>query len=280
MNLPPYFQVPAENLGRDCGVAVRIVADAAALARRTAQDVLAAVEGARGAGRAPTLIVPVGPVDQYPVLVELIRESHVSLADVLVVAMDEYLDDEGRWVPLDHPPSFRAFLERAFYGRIDPARAPRPENRLVPNPESLSEIAQRIEERGGVDACFAGLGINGHLAFHEPPRPGEGRSAEAFAGLGTRVSPLAPETRAINAVTVGVGLKIVPKWAVTLGMREIPASREIQIHANRPWQRAVFRRALHGEIGPDCPASLIRRHPRVTLTLTDEVAQPPDVRLR
>lgn len=280
MHLPPYFQISAGELGKDSGVAVRIVPDAAALARRMARDLLDAVAQARTAGRAPTIIIPVGPVDQYPVLAELVRESNVSLADVLFIAMDEYLDEGKRWVSMDHPLSFRGFLERAFYGRLDPALAPPPENRLVPDPENLSAVADRIAERGGVDACFGGVGINGHLAFNEPPRPGERISTEAFADLGTRILPLAPETRAVNSITVGGGLEVVPKWAVTIGMREILAASEIRLYANRPWQRAVVRRALYGEVGAECPASLIRRHSRVTLTLTDEVAQPPDVRLR
>ena len=53
------------------------------------------------------------------------------------------------------------------------------------------------------DCCFGGIGINGHLAFNEPPEPGEQISADAFAALPTRVLTLSRETRTINSVTVG-----------------------------------------------------------------------------
>ena len=40
------------------------------------------------------------------------------------------------------------------------------------------------------------------------------------------------------------------------------------------------RRALHGPITPQCPASLLRRHANATLTLANYVAEPPQIELR
>src|SRR5205823_14874642 len=123
-------------------------------------------------------------------------------------------------------------------------------------------------------------GINGHIAFNEPPQPGEACSAEAFAERPTRVLDVAPETRAINAVTVGGELSVVPRRCVTVGMREILASRQLRFYCNRPWQPGVVRRALHGPLTPACPASYLRTHPDAVLTVTEQVAAKPDIRLR
>ena len=38
---------------------------------------------------------------------------------------------------------------------------------------SMIHLQKYIESRGGVDVCFGGIGINGHIAFNEPPEPGE-----------------------------------------------------------------------------------------------------------
>ena len=54
-----------------------------------------------------------------------------------------------------------------------------------------------------MDATFGGIGINGHMAFNEPPKSGESISKEDFAALPTRVLTLSRETRTINSVTVG-----------------------------------------------------------------------------
>ena len=137
-----------------------------------------------------------------------------------------------------------------------------------------------IDSRGGVDACFGGFGINGHLAFNEPPEPGQEISADEFAALPTRTLSLARETRTINAVTVGGEINIIPKRAITVGMKEILAARQLRFYCNRPWQAAVVRRLLHGPITPACPASLLRLHADAALGIADYVAALPAVGLR
>jgi len=94
------------------------------------------------------------------------------------------------------------------------------------------------------------------------------------------VLDLARETRTINSVTVGGDIGVIPRRAVTVGMREILASRKLRFYCNRPWQRGVVRRVLHGPISPSCPASLLRLHADAELTVADYVAEPPDIQLR
>ena len=88
------------------------------------------------------------------------------------------------------------------------------------------------------------------------------------------------ETRTINSVTVGEDIGVIPRRAITVGMREILASRKLRFYCNRPWQRGVVRRVLHGPLTPACPASLLRLHSDAALTVVDYVAQPPDIQLR
>jgi glucosamine-6-phosphate deaminase len=273
--LPDYLGIPPDRLGHGTPVRVRIVGDPRAMAEDMAEAMLRILREARA-----TLIVPVGPVDQFPILAQRINEERLDCRDAVLVNMDEYLTDEDRWVPLDHPLSFRAFMNRKFYDLLNPALAPRPENRVFPDPHDPARIAPLIARRGGVDACFGGIGINGHLAFNEPPEPGERVPLEEFAALPTRVLNLARETRTINSVTVGGDIMVVPHRAVTVGMKEILASRQLRFYCNRPWQRGVVRRVLHGPITPDCPASLLRQHADAELTLADLVAEVPDIQLR
>jgi glucosamine-6-phosphate deaminase len=129
-------------------------------------------------------------------------------------------------------------------------------------------VAEIISQRGGVDVCFGGIGINGHIAFNEPPQRDEPCSVDSFAALTTRVLSLTCETRTINSVTVGGEISLVPARAVTVGMAEILAARRLSLYCNRPWQQA------------NCPASLLRQHANASLTVADFVAQPPDIHLR
>lgn len=274
--VPDYLAVAAVDLGKGQPVQVRSVGDVLGVANDMAHAMLETIH----ARRAATLIVPVGPVDQFPVLARLINEQRVPLRDTVLINMDEYLTDDDRWLPLDHPLSFRAFMNRKFYDLLDPALAPPPAQRVFPDPAQPEAIGRLIAERGGVDAVFGGIGINGHLAFNEPPEPGERCSIEEFAARPTRVLCLARETRTINSVTVGGELSVIPRRCVTVGMREILAARKLRFYCNRPWQAGVVRRALHGPLTPDCPASYLRTHPDATLTLADFVIARPEIGLR
>jgi glucosamine-6-phosphate deaminase len=280
MLLPEHLKTSREELGRGQPVKVRVLTDMASLADDFARAILQEILETGKAGRNATMIVPVGPVDQFSILARLINERRVSCQDIVLINMDEYLDDKGEWLPVEHPLSFRGYMNRAFYDLLEPALAPKPENRVFPDPLNPVAVQNLIDARGGVDVCFGGIGINGHIAFNEPPEPGEKIPNEEFAGLPTRVLKLARETRTINSVTVGGEISIIPRRAVTLGMKEILAARRLRFYCNRPWQSAVVRRVLHGAVTPECPASFLRTHPDAMLTMTDHVAALPDIRLR
>jgi len=275
-----YLTIPAAELGRGTAVRVRALGDMASLARDLAEAMKHEIVTARRASRDATLIVPVGPVDQFPLLAQTINDERIDCRDVMLINMDEYFTDDDRFVPADHPLSFRGYMDRAFYELIDPALAPRPEHRVFPDPQDCTAVPRLIAARGGVDACFGGIGINGHIAFNEPPEPGVSMSVDAFADLPTRVLPLSRETRTINSVTVGGEIGLIPQRAVTVGMKEILAARRLRFYCNRPWQSAVVRRVLHGPITAACPASLLRRHPDAMISVADYVASPPNIRLR
>ena len=81
-------------------------------------------------------------------------------------------------------------------------------------------------------------------------------------------------------MTVGGEMAVIPKRAVTVGMKEILESRKLRFYCNRPWQSAVARRLLHGPITAACPSSLMRKHPDAALSVADYVAAKPDIRLR
>jgi len=278
--LPEYLKVPATELGIGTTVKVTIKSDLASIAQAIADDMLAEISLAKAAGRDATLIIPVGPVDQFPILTRMVNQGRISLRDICLINMDEYLTDDDEWIPAERPLSFRGYMDRMFYSLLDPVLAPRPENRVFPDPRNCDAILKQIDARGGVDACFGGIGINGHIAFNEPPEPGESVSNEAFAALPSRILTLSRETRTINSVTVGGEISIVPRRAVTVGMKEILASRRLRFYCNRPWQSAVVRRALHGPVSSDCPASFLQTHPNAFLTVADFVARPPTIELR
>src|SRR5687768_1633046 len=96
--MPSYLAVPPEKLGEGTRVKVRILGDAAAVAKDFAYVLLREIRGG-----AKTFIVPVGPVDQFPILADMVNREHVDCRDVCFINMDEYLTDDDHWIAIDHP---------------------------------------------------------------------------------------------------------------------------------------------------------------------------------
>lgn len=216
------------------------------------------------------MIVPVGPVGQYPYFVQLVNREQISLNNVWFINMDEYLDDNDTWLPMDHPLSFRAFMDQQVYHKIDPQLLMPKDQRIFPDPTDLFRIPRLIDELGGVDIVFGGIGINGHVAFNEAD---EDLTAEAFLAQKTRMLNIAPETRAANAIGDFNGcLEDMPKRCVTVGFYEIAQARKIRLGCFRNWHRSVVRRAGYGDMTTAFPVTLLQNHPDLTLTFTDFVA--------
>ena len=239
-----------------------------------AEQMAEEIEAHNARGERTVFICPVGPVGQYPYFVDMVNERNISLKQVWFINMDEYLDDELKWVPMDHPLSFRGFMERAVYGRIKPELVMPKEQRIFPDPADPEYIPKLIESLGGVDTAFGGIGINGHVAFNEAD---PSMSNEEFLAQKTRVLAISPETRAANAIGDFNGaLEDMPKYCVTIGIHEIAHARKIRLGCFRNWHRAVVRRAGYGEASADFPVTLLQDHPDITLTFTEYVASLMD----
>ncbi len=277
MNIWDVMTIPRDDLGRGARVRVRIAGDAEALMVEMARVMAAEVVEHTRQGRPTCLIVPVGPVGQYRHLARLVQDEGLDLSGTTLIQMDEFLDESGALIDPQHPLSFRGFLDREFFATLPPERAPKPEQRVCPDPIAPDRIADRIREAGGVDVCFGGIGLNGHLAFNEPEPEA---SVDDFASRPTRVLDVAPASRAHMAVNLSCALALIPTRAVTLGMNEILGARRVRIFANRSWQQGIVRLAVHGPLSASCPASLLRLHEDTEIVITDEVAQPVEVRLR
>lgn len=215
-------------------------------------------------------ICPVGPVGQYPYFIELVNSQKISLHHVWFINMDEYLDDNKQWIPIESKLSFRGFMERSVYSKIDPELIMPKEQRIFPDPNKLEEIPNLIEKLGGVDLVIGGIGINGHVAFNEPQ---EDLTKEQFLSLRTRVLEIAKETRVVNSIAdLNGAFEEMPKYCVTLGMNEISGARKIRLGVFRDWHRAVIRRTAFGEESTNFPVSLLHSHKDINIKLTEFVA--------
>lgn len=276
-----YEDITVEQLGKGSSIKLEVVNTDQDIYYHMALNMIKTIKQNNGKSKNTVFIVPVGPVGQYEKFAYLCNRENISLQNVYFINMDEYLDDNDRLLPKDHPLSFRGFMDKMCYDLINNDIIMPVENRIFPKPGHESEIQQMINELGGVDVAYGGVGINGHIAFNEPPEPNDDISNEDFKDLSTRILELSRETRTINAVTAANGyIDFIPKRCITVGMKEILSAKKIRFYMNRMWQRGIVRKLLHGDVTANVPASFLQQHDDAKLTIASYVAEQPLGKLR
>lgn len=269
-----YYYYNKEQFLKNPKLPVEVLADNEAVFRAIAAEMAEEIKRKNELGEKTVFICPVGPVGQYPYFVEIVNREKISLKNVWFLNMDEYLTEEKEWIDESHPLSFRGFMNRTVYEKIDPELVMPEEQRIFPDPHNLSYMTETIKRLGGVDICFGGIGINGHLAFNEAD---DSLSAEEFKALHPRVLEISRETRTANAIgDLNGAIDDMPKFCVTIGMNEIYNARKVRLGCFRDWHRSVVRHAAYGEISAHFPATLMQEHPDALLRVTEFVAKLPE----
>lgn len=257
---------------------VTVVKDADALHRRVAAEFGEMLSAKQARKEMLTLICPVGPLNYRYFAEEVVRRD-LSCRYVRTINMDEYLDENDRLISMDHPLSFRRFMEETFFAHLPKDRRPLPENIIFPDPDAPEQVTELSDSIGGADVCWAGFGITGHVAFNDPPAMlGEPEDLESFRRCATRKLTISPMSTAQMAMGGTNGnLAILPTRAVTVGMREMLAAKRFHGTFMRSWHAGLWRRAFLGPVTSAFPGSLVQEHPNLTVTLTELAAAVPMV---
>ncbi|MBU0478375.1 hypothetical protein KKC91_07400 [bacterium] len=172
------------------------------------------------------LILPVGPLD-YLYLADICNKEKISLKNLVLFMMDEYVGDNEEIIPHDHPLGFYSFMKRSFVDKLDIDLNFDVRNINFPDPHDPEVVTKKIEEIGGVDICYGGFGITGHFAFNDPPEHGNTMTVKEMRNTRARVLTISRESTVQMAMGGTNGnLKILPTRAVTLGMYELLMSKK------------------------------------------------------
>jgi len=270
---------PIDELRAHTRIPFRLLPDRQSLLTEFADSIATEIRARNARGERTRLILPVGPVAQYPILVDRCNRERISWKNVFTFNMDEFLDWQGRSIPVSHPLSFEGYMRREVFGQLD-ADLRIPESQcFFPHPFRIDEISDKIQELGGIDVCYGGIGYHGHVAFNEPPISRWHRiSVDQLRTSQTRVVVLGDDSIVIQSIHCSGGNSAaIPPMAITLGMKDILASRKIRLYcAAGERHRAVFRITVAGEVTTDFPSTLIQGHPDAEV-LTEEATAAPIV---
>jgi glucosamine-6-phosphate deaminase len=224
-------------------------------------------------GKKSVFICPCGPTEQYEIFTRLVNTNKVSLKDTWIINMDEYIMDDGNVIDENDRFSFKRVMDECLYSKIDEELIMPKEQRVFPDPKCPEKILELINQLGGVDITFGGVALNGHVAFNEPEPE---KTVAEFAELSTRIVELSMETRVKDAILGrGGAVDTVPKRGITVGMKEILGAKKLRLSMTNDMQRAVVRKALHGEITASCPVTFAQSHEDAVLYITKNVTEKP-----
>lgn len=196
------------------------------------------------------VILPTGrtPLGMYAVLRAHAADGSLPSSGATLFQLDEY-----RGLGPEDDRSYRAYLRRELRG-IEFADFHGLDGAAV---DADTECArhERLLDEAPVDFVVLGLGRDGHVAFDEPGSP---------VDAGVRRVRLHDTTREDAAPDFG-GVDGVPAEALTVGLRTLTAARELLLLVSGAGKAQALRAMLEGPVGPDCPASLLRDHPRLTV---------------
>ena len=249
-----------------------------------AADIVTRISTALNESRDFVGIFPVGPMPQYAIAARMINGLRIPMHHVHTFNMDEYADQDGNTSPADWPGSFQTAMMENFFLRIDPELRPPLEQIHFPTSENINDYGAMIDDLGGADVCYGGIGWCGHIAFWESDLGEEfGDDLDAFMQAGPRIVELTPMTVMQNALhSFGGDWSWVPPKAATIGPAQIIGSRarsfwlDGYLGGGVSWQRFIARICAHGYVNTLVPGTILQTVPS-TYTIWGPVADDVEI---
>jgi glucosamine-6-phosphate deaminase len=245
---------------------ISVIDDAGEFYRAFALDLVGRIREARDEGRSFVAILPVGPVPQFEIAAQIINDERLSLRHVTTFNMDEYADQDGITPPISWEGSFQNAMWKSFFSLIDEDLRP-PESQIhFPTSSTIGSYSTMLEDVGGADVVYGGIGWGGHIAFWEPQLGFEfAGDMDAYRRAGARTVELHPMTVMQNALhSFGGDWSWVPPKANTIGPREILGAKHRSFWLDGylgngiSWQRFIARLVAHGPVSEFVPGSILQ----------------------
>lgn len=241
------FVDAAEMVRHADALELRVHVDAATMGRAAAQDIAGALREAVAARGAARMVFAAAP-SQADMMAALLAMPDLPWDRVTAFHMDDYLG-----LPPEAPQRFGNWLDRHLFGH-----APFCAIHHIPaqgDPTRICAEYEALLREAPLDILCFGIGVNGHLAFNDPP------VADFDDTAWVKVVELDATCRQQQVDDdCFPTLADVPTHAITLTIPCLIAARIRIGVVPGAHKRAALAATLHGPVSTACPASILRRY--------------------
>lgn len=182
-------------------------------------------------------------------------ESDLDCSELTSINLDEYVG-----LKPEDPQSYHYFMQKHLFDQKPFKKTYVPDGLASDIPAFCQEYDQLIKDNP-IDVQLLGIGRNGHIAFNEPGTPFD---------IGTHEVKLTENTINANSRFFD-NIEDVPKSAICMGTANIMASKKIVLMAFGEQKAHAIKMMVEGPITEEVPASILQKHPDVTV-IVDEAA--------
>lgn len=196
------------------------------------------------------------PTGTYQNLVEACTKSPESFEKVNILKLDEW-----GGISMNNPESCETYLQKNLVKplNISPKRYISFQSNVEKPELEINRISDYMKQKGPIDICVLGLGLNGHVAFNEPSE-----SLFPHSHI-VKLSDKSMEHR------MAKNMGEVSTYGLTIGMADILQSKKIIIIVTGSGKMEIIKDFLSGKVTTKLPASFLWLHPD-TICLVDKEA--------
>ena len=247
---------------------IRVIEHEIAFQFSYVMDIVARIKRALDEGRKHYVLILPAPNPNYAYVAKMINDLNIPCHHVHTFNMDEYADENGKSAPKSWKGGFQYWMYHDLFDRIKPELRMPEEQIHFPSTENVQDYSKMIEDLGGADVCYGGIGWCGHIAFFEPHLGREFvDDIDGYLEQGARIVDLHPITVCQNSLYADAGSagdwSWVPPKAATIGPRDLKNSKLVSFWngfgaGESIWQRFITRLSVFGPVTPLVPASILQ----------------------
>lgn len=197
---------------------------------------------------------------QTEMISSLLAHTDLPWESITAFHMDDYLE-----LSADAPQRFANWLDLHLFSKVAMGAVHR-----IPTegaPEEICADYARLLSAAPIDIVCLGIGVNGHIAFNDPPVADfQDRELVKLVELDETCRQQQVDDKCFAR------LGDVPRQAITLTIPQLCDAAALFCVVPGQHKRHAVKAALEGPVSTACPASILRTHPNCQIFLDKEAS--------